>query len=78
MTRDRILACAVSLALAVPLVALGQGTASAATDYQAEDARVSQGAVATNHTGYTGSGFVDYTNVKGRRTSATAPRTNST
>lgn len=65
MTRDRFLACAVSLALAVPLVALGQGTASAATDYQAEDARISQGTVATNHTGYTGSGFVDYTNVKG-------------
>ncbi|MCX4755663.1 PQQ-dependent sugar dehydrogenase [Kitasatospora purpeofusca] len=37
----------------------------AATDYQAEDATVVQGAVATNHTGYTGTGFVDYTNVAG-------------
>jgi glucose/arabinose dehydrogenase len=39
--------------------------APASTDYQAEDATVSQGAVATNHTGYTGSGFVDYTNITG-------------
>ncbi|GHJ43016.1 alkaline phosphatase [Catellatospora sp. TT07R-123] len=35
------------------------------TDYQAEDAALSQAAVATNHTGYTGTGFVDYTNVTG-------------
>jgi glucose/arabinose dehydrogenase len=34
-------------------------------DYQAEDATISQGVVATNHTGYTGTGFVDYTNVSG-------------
>ncbi|NUR92355.1 MAG: carbohydrate-binding protein [Nonomuraea sp.] len=34
-------------------------------DYQAEDATLSQAAVATNHTGFTGSGFVDYVNVAG-------------
>jgi hypothetical protein len=34
-------------------------TAAAFTDYQAESATVAQGTVATNHTGYTGSGFVD-------------------
>ncbi len=34
-------------------------------DYQAEDATISQGTAATNHTGYTGTGFVDYTNVAG-------------
>ncbi|HTI28535.1 MAG TPA: discoidin domain-containing protein [Kutzneria sp.] len=34
-------------------------------DYQAEDATISQGTAATNHTGYTGTGFVDYTNVTG-------------
>ncbi|MEW1843390.1 CBM35 domain-containing protein [Nonomuraea angiospora] len=33
-----------------------------ATEYQAESATLSQAAVATNHTGYTGSGFVDYVN----------------
>ncbi|MGW1284960.1 PQQ-dependent sugar dehydrogenase [Streptomyces sp. NPDC001118] len=65
MKQRRAVVCTLSLALAVPLVALSQGTASAATDYQAEDALISQGTVATNHTGYTGSGFVDYTNVKG-------------
>lgn len=52
-------------ALVLPLFGLGQGTASAATDYQAEDALISQGTVASNHTGFTGTGFVDYTNVKG-------------
>ncbi|GAA4256261.1 PQQ-dependent sugar dehydrogenase [Dactylosporangium darangshiense] len=39
--------------------------AAASTDYQAETATVSQGAVASNHTGYTGTGFVDYTNIAG-------------
>jgi endo-1,4-beta-D-glucanase Y len=39
--------------------------AAPTTDYQAEDATISQGTVATNHTGYTGTGFVDYTNVSG-------------
>ncbi len=34
-------------------------------DYQAEDATISQGTVATNHLNYTGTGFVDYTNVAG-------------
>ncbi len=33
--------------------------------YQAENAVISQGTVATNHLGYTGTGFVDYTNVAG-------------
>jgi len=36
-----------------------------AVRYQAEDATISQGTVATNHLGYTGTGFVDYTNVTG-------------
>ncbi|MER8187391.1 PQQ-dependent sugar dehydrogenase [Kitasatospora sp. NPDC094015] len=35
------------------------------TDYQAEDAVLAQAAVATNHTGFTGTGFVDYTNAAG-------------
>lgn len=37
--------------------------AAPSTDYQAEDATLSQAAVATNHTGFTGAGFVDYTNI---------------
>ncbi|WUO26704.1 glycosyl hydrolase family 8 [Streptomyces sp. NBC_00287] len=36
-----------------------------ALEYQAEHATLSQAAVASNHAGYTGSGFVDYTNVTG-------------
>ncbi|WP_424923415.1 glycosyl hydrolase 2 galactose-binding domain-containing protein [Actinocrispum wychmicini] len=34
-------------------------------DYQAEDAVVTQGAVESNHAGYTGTGFVNYDNVTG-------------
>lgn len=34
-------------------------------DYQAEDATLSQAAVATNHTGFTGTGLVDYVNTTG-------------
>jgi hypothetical protein len=36
-----------------------------ATRYEAEDARISQGAVASNHTGFSGPGFVDMTNAAG-------------
>jgi endo-1,4-beta-D-glucanase Y len=35
------------------------------TVYQAENATLGQATVATNHLGYTGTGFVDYTNVTG-------------
>ncbi|WP_343949317.1 glycoside hydrolase family 75 protein [Nonomuraea longicatena] len=39
--------------------------ASAATEYQAEAAALSQATVATNHAGYTGTGFVDFVNTAG-------------
>jgi chitinase len=39
--------------------------AAASPVYQAEDAVISQGVVANNHLNYTGTGFVDYTNVTG-------------
>ncbi|WP_250905107.1 carbohydrate-binding protein [Nonomuraea sp. NEAU-A123] len=35
------------------------------TDYQAEDATISQGVVESNHTGFTGTGFVNFDNVAG-------------
>ncbi|MFI6318016.1 carbohydrate-binding protein [Nonomuraea sp. NPDC050556] len=38
---------------------------SPATDYQAEDGVISQGAAESNHAGYTGTGFVNYDNVVG-------------
>ncbi|MEJ1105416.1 MULTISPECIES: PQQ-dependent sugar dehydrogenase [unclassified Kribbella] len=54
------------LAVAVTLAAVSPPPASAApTDYQAEDATISQGVVESNHTGYTGSGFVNYDNLVG-------------
>ncbi|MFF7278164.1 PQQ-dependent sugar dehydrogenase [Streptomyces griseorubiginosus] len=65
MKNSRLLPYGLAAALALPLAGLSQGSALAATDYQAEDATVVQGTVATNHTGYTGTGFVDYTNVQG-------------
>jgi chitinase len=39
--------------------------AAPSSDFQAENAMLSQATVATNHTGFTGTGFVDYTNVAG-------------
>ncbi|SHI23973.1 PQQ-dependent sugar dehydrogenase [Streptomyces sp. 3214.6] len=65
MKPGRIPLLGTALALAVPLLGLSAATARAATDYQAENAVISQGTVATNHTGYTGTGFVDYTNITG-------------
>ena len=38
---------------------------AASTRYEAESATISQGVVATNHTGFSGTGFVDYNNVAG-------------
>jgi Fungal chitosanase of glycosyl hydrolase group 75/Carbohydrate binding module (family 6) len=38
---------------------------STVVDYQAEDATVSQGLVESNHTGFTGTGFVNYDNLAG-------------
>jgi glucose/arabinose dehydrogenase len=52
-------------ALLLGLLAWSQPASAAAAAYQAESATISQGTVATNHTGYNGTGFVDYTNVTG-------------
>src|SRR5258707_342066 len=38
---------------------------AATTRYEAENATISQGMVASNHAGFTGTGFVDYTNITG-------------
>jgi Carbohydrate binding module (family 6) len=50
----------------------------APTDYQAENATISQGVVESNHAGYTGSGFVNLDNVAGSyvQFSVTGPATN--
>ncbi|HZX02858.1 PQQ-dependent sugar dehydrogenase [Kribbella sp.] len=63
--KSRLLAAAIALAAgALTLTALPSATA-ASTDYQAEDATISQGVVESNHTGYTGTGFVNYDNLAG-------------
>ncbi len=54
------------LAVVLALAPAAQQTATAAsTDYQAEDATISQGVVESNHAGYTGTGFVNYDNLVG-------------
>ncbi|GLX00135.1 glycosyl hydrolase family 8 [Microtetraspora sp. NBRC 16547] len=58
--RSLIIAAGLLLPLAATLPAH-----AATTVYQAEDATLSQASVATNHTGYTGTGFVDYVNTTG-------------
>lgn len=63
---SRLLAAAVlTLLPALPLIAAAPSADAAATRYEAENATLSQAAVAANHTGYSGTGFVDYTNVTG-------------
>ncbi|MFC4591425.1 glycoside hydrolase family 75 protein [Sphaerisporangium corydalis] len=52
------------LTLLATQVFLG-GSSYAATTYEAENATLSQATVASDHSGYSGSGFVDYTNVTG-------------
>ncbi len=56
-----ILPCAMLLSTAVVTTPV----AHAATDYQAEDATISQGVVESDHAGFTGRGFVNYDNLVG-------------
>jgi glucose/arabinose dehydrogenase len=46
-------------AAAAAILPIGQPALAAATRYQAETATISQGAVESNHSGYTGTGFVN-------------------
>ena len=57
-----ILPAILATAMAQPTLA---AEPRAATDYQAESATISQGVVESNHSGYTGTGFVNYDNVVG-------------
>jgi endoglucanase len=65
--------------LAATTTALADPAALAATTYQAESATISNGLVESNHSGYTGSGFVNYDNATGSHVefSATAPAAGS-
>ncbi|WP_066949472.1 CBM35 domain-containing protein [Microtetraspora fusca] len=61
----KLFACVLGVVLAGSLGSLASPAQGASTVYQAEDATLSQASVATNHTGYTGTGFVDYVNTAG-------------
>ncbi|MFF4774764.1 glycosyl hydrolase family 8 [Microtetraspora fusca] len=60
----RIRPLIIAAGLLLPLAA-AHPAAAATTVYEAEDATLSAASVATNHTGYTGTGFVDYDNAAG-------------
>jgi hypothetical protein len=55
----------------------GIGSSAPVTAFQAENATLSQAVVATNHTGFTGTGFVDYNNVAGSSIEFTVNATSS-
>jgi unsaturated rhamnogalacturonyl hydrolase len=64
MARGRTGALLAVAALATSLVTVGVA-AAAPTRYEAEAATISQGAVNSDHSGFTGTGFVNYDNVVG-------------
>ncbi|WP_328998182.1 PQQ-dependent sugar dehydrogenase [Kribbella sp. NBC_00709] len=63
--RPRSIWAVTALAVATLGLSAPPSAIAAATDYQAEDATISQGVVESNHAGYTGSGFVNYDNLVG-------------
>jgi hypothetical protein len=56
--------CAIALAAGL-LVGVAASPAAAATRYEAESATIAQGVVESNHTGFSGTGFVNGDNVTG-------------
>jgi len=63
--RPRLIWTVTALAVATLGLSAPPSATAASTDYQAEDAAISQGVVESNHAGYTGSGFVNYDNLVG-------------
>ncbi len=63
--RRRLVSGAAALVTALALTSAPPIATAAPTDYQAEDATISQGVVESNHAGYTGTGFVNYDNLVG-------------
>lgn len=64
-TGARLVAPVLVGSMLVALTFAGSPAVAATTEYQAETATISQGVVESNHAGYTGTGFVNYTNVAG-------------
>ena len=69
MTRRSVWRAALSgmaaIAVTLALAPLAPSADAAPTDYQAEDATISQGLVESNHAGFSGRGFVNYDNLVG-------------
>jgi glucose/arabinose dehydrogenase len=63
--RHALLSALAAVAVTLALAPLTPAATAAPTDYQAEDATISQGVVESNHAGFTGRGFVNYANVVG-------------
>ncbi|MBN6056235.1 cellulase family glycosylhydrolase, partial [Nonomuraea sp. RK-328] len=61
----RLAALTASVMLITGVQPIQARAAAQAADHQAESAAISQGVVESNHTGYTGTGFVNYDNVTG-------------
>ncbi|MFD5245741.1 cellulase family glycosylhydrolase [Amycolatopsis sp. NPDC058340] len=65
MVRPRWRAALVTVLAAASVPISAQAVSAAPVRYESEDATISRGAVESNHTGFTGSGFVNYDNVTG-------------
>ncbi|MEU9686223.1 cellulase family glycosylhydrolase [Amycolatopsis japonica] len=65
MVRPRWRAALVTVLAAASVPISAQAASAAPVRYESEDATISSGAVEANHTGFTGSGFVNYDNVTG-------------
>src|SRR2546421_12129420 len=64
MHRPRAIAMAIAAVGALLVAAFAPAAANAATvTYEAENATISQGAVNSDHAGFTGTGFVNYDNL---------------
>ncbi|WP_233621855.1 cellulase family glycosylhydrolase [Amycolatopsis sp. WAC 04182] len=65
MVRPRWRAALVTVLAAASVPISAQAASAAPVRYESENATISRGVVESNHTGFTGSGFVNYDNVAG-------------
>jgi unsaturated rhamnogalacturonyl hydrolase len=72
LTRSLLAGAIASAAAAVSIIVVTTASATT-TRYEAESATISQGAVNSDHTGFTGTGFVNYDNVAGSYVEFTVP-----
>jgi unsaturated rhamnogalacturonyl hydrolase len=73
LPRRRAAAALVAAAALLGPLLVATGAAAAVVRYEAENATIGQGSVATNHAGFSGTGFVDMANVTGSYVEWTVP-----